>query len=429
MLRGSRFRPYPVYLFISGAFALFFMLYSTVAAVYRIEVVGLNPLQLVLVGAVLEGSVLLFEVPTGVVADTYGRKRSVIIGFLLMGTGFTFEGSVPVFAAVLAAQVIWGVGYTFISGALQVWIADELGEGTNLNRVYVRGEQADYLGSLLGVGASVLFATVALSLPLVLGGALTVALGLPLVLTMPERNFSPIRHEDGPRLLSAFGHVRQAAHTARRGVRLVRGRPVLLLLLAVAVFSGASSEGFDRLWEAHLLEDFGLPEVFGLDPVVWFGIINAGTLLLSLLAAEVINRRLSPGGAAVAARLLVALNVLNIAGVLAFALSGSFALAIGAFWLATLVRKVAYPLYVAWVNEGVAPGVRATVISMSSQADALGQVAGGPVVGAVGTFGGLRAALVVAGILLSPTLLLYGRAMRHGGKEPGLEGDGGAPAA
>ena len=48
-------RPYLVYLFVSGAFALFFMMYSVVAAVYRIETVGLNPLQLVLVGTVLEG--------------------------------------------------------------------------------------------------------------------------------------------------------------------------------------------------------------------------------------------------------------------------------------------------------------------------------------------------------------------------------------
>ena len=48
----------------------------------------------------------------------------MIIGFFLIGAGFIFEGSVPVFAAVLAAQVIWGAGYTFISGALEAWIAD-----------------------------------------------------------------------------------------------------------------------------------------------------------------------------------------------------------------------------------------------------------------------------------------------------------------
>jgi DHA3 family tetracycline resistance protein-like MFS transporter len=112
---------------INVAFGLSFMLYATISSVYRIQTVGLNPLQLVLVGTALELAVLIFEVPTGVLADTYGRRRSVILGFLLIGTGFSFEGALPTFAAVLAAQLIWGAGYTFVSGALQAWIADELG--------------------------------------------------------------------------------------------------------------------------------------------------------------------------------------------------------------------------------------------------------------------------------------------------------------
>ena len=115
----TSFRAYPVYLGIKGAFALFFMLWATVAMVYRIEEVGLDPLRLVLLGTALEVAVLVFEVPTGVLADTYGRRRSVITGFLLMGSGFALEGAIPTFAAVLAAQAVWGVGYTFISGALE----------------------------------------------------------------------------------------------------------------------------------------------------------------------------------------------------------------------------------------------------------------------------------------------------------------------
>ena len=111
-------RAYPVYLGIKGTFALFFMLWATVASVYRIEEVGLDPLRLVLLGTALEVAVLVFEVPIGVLADTYGRRRSVIMGFLLMGSGFALEGAIPTFAAVLVAQAVWGVGYTFISGAL-----------------------------------------------------------------------------------------------------------------------------------------------------------------------------------------------------------------------------------------------------------------------------------------------------------------------
>ena len=187
-------RAYRIYLCIKSAFALFFTLWATVAAVYRIEVVGLDPLQLVLLGTALEVAVFVFEVPTGVFADTFGRRRSVIVGCVLMGSGFALEGAIPEFAAVLAAQAVWGVGYTFISGALEAWIADEAPD-RDLGRVYLRGEQADYLGSLVGIPASVLLGLVALNLPLLAAGALTIALGLALVFAMPERNFRPSPRE------------------------------------------------------------------------------------------------------------------------------------------------------------------------------------------------------------------------------------------
>jgi DHA3 family tetracycline resistance protein-like MFS transporter len=120
----------------------------------------------------------------------------------------------------------------------------------------------------------------------------------------------------------------------------------------------------------------------------------------------------------VAARLLLALDALTMAGMLAFALAGSFAFALGAFWFATLVRRVAEPVYLTWINEGLDPGVRATVISMSSQSGALGEASAGPVIGAVGNIFGVRPALTVAALVLSPTLLLYKRAMSRGVVEP-----------
>jgi DHA3 family tetracycline resistance protein-like MFS transporter len=399
-------RPYPVYLGIRGAFALFFMLWSTVSAVYRIEVVDLDPLRLVLLGTALEVAVLIFEVPTGVLADTYGRRRSVITGFLLMGSGFALEGAVPTFAAVLVAQAIWGVGYTFISGALEAWIADEAPE-RNLGRVYLRGEQADYIGSLIGViGCVILAQFFSLNVPLLAGGFLTIALGVTLFFVMPERRFQP-----SPR--HGRSSLQQVRETAQGGARLVRARPVLVLLLAVAVFTGMSEEGFDRLYAKHFLDGLGLPSLGALEPVVWFGIISAVSLILGYVAAEVVGRRLNVGDAAVVARLLLVLNGLTIAGMLVFALAGSFALALAAFWAASLTRTLAEPLYLTWLNEGLEPGVRATVISMGSQAGALGEASAGPVIGAIGNLAGVRVALAVAAIILSPALLLYARAIRH----------------
>jgi MFS transporter, DHA3 family, tetracycline resistance protein len=154
------------------------------------------------------------------------------------------------------------VGYTFISGALVAWIAEEAPD-RDLGRVYLRGEQADYIGSFIGIPTSVLLGLVALNLPLIVGGVLTIALGL----TMPERNFRPSTRE-------GRSSLQHAASTARSGVRLVRSTPVLLMLLAAALFAGMSAEGFDRLNPKQFLDIVGLPSVGGLDPVVWFGVIG-----------------------------------------------------------------------------------------------------------------------------------------------------------
>jgi len=188
---------------------------------------------------------------------------------------------------------------------------------------------------LLRGRASALLATVTLNLPRLLGGELALALGATLAFLMRERNFRTSTR-------GACSSWHRARATAG-GLRFVRGHPVLLILLAVAVLFEMSGEGFDRLWEAHFLKDIGLPTLFGLQPVLWFGLINAGTLALSYLATEVLGRNLDVSDVAVAARLLFVLNALTVAGVLAFAPAGSFAL--GAFWFASLTRRVFYPMY------------------------------------------------------------------------------------
>ena len=118
-------KAYSVYLFFKFHFSLLFSMATVLSLVYHLEVVGLNAFELVLVGTVLEISCFLLEIPTGVVADLYSRRRSVLIGVFLYGIGFVIEGALPWFATVLLAQVVWGCGDTFISGALEAWISSE----------------------------------------------------------------------------------------------------------------------------------------------------------------------------------------------------------------------------------------------------------------------------------------------------------------
>ena len=121
------------------------------------------------------------------------------------------------------------------------------------------------------------------------------------------------------------------------------------------------------------------------------------------------------------ALVLLCATVAQMLTVIAFGLAAGFALAAATFVLARLARGVVYPVEMTWLNQSIDDSsVRATVISINGQADAVGQVAGGPGVGAIGTVFSIRAALVATGLILVPAIALFARAARHGGKEPEL---------
>ena len=240
-----------IYLLLAGGTALFSNMIFAASSIYKVTVAGLNPLQLVLCGTVLEGAVFLFEIPTGVVADVYSRRLSVIIGLFLIGAGFMLQGALPLFATILLSEALWGIGYTFTSGAQQAWITDEIGE-VAAGPVFLRAAQAGRVGGLLGLAAGVGLGALRINLPILVGGALFLVLGLLLILAMPERGFRPTARRDRT-TRGAF------AHTLGAGLRLVRGRPVLLTIVGIAAFYGAASEGFDRLWQAHVIRDVGFP--------------------------------------------------------------------------------------------------------------------------------------------------------------------------
>src|SRR6201988_5558329 len=97
-----------VYLFMEMATAVFTCMVFVTNSLYEVTIAGLTPLQLILVGTTLEVSAFVFEVPTGIVADVYSRRLSIIIGYIIMGIGFLVEGFFPFFATILLAQAIWG---------------------------------------------------------------------------------------------------------------------------------------------------------------------------------------------------------------------------------------------------------------------------------------------------------------------------------
>src|SRR5918992_1267467 len=160
-----------VWLGYRGVEAFAFGLGWTVAPIFFVRELGLSPLELVLAGAALQLAYFAFEIPTGIVADTYGRRRSTILGVLGLGLGFVATGFAGGVVVVLAAAAFMGFTWTFKSGAEDAWIVDEVGR-EHAGRSFQRGAQAARIGGLLGIAAAVGLALVDLRLPIVAGGPL-----------------------------------------------------------------------------------------------------------------------------------------------------------------------------------------------------------------------------------------------------------------
>ena len=411
MNSGER-RAWRVWLILNGGRALLFSMAFTASMIYRITEVGMSPLELVLVGTAMELAAFVFEIPTGVVADVYSRRLSILIGSVLIGLAFLLEGLVPLFGAVLLSQVIWGLGYTFTSGASEAWISDEIGEEAAA-QAFVRGAQLGTVGGLLGIVVGIVLASVQLNLPIVLGGTLMIALAVLLALVMPERGFKPLQREER----SSWSAM---ASTIRAGIALLRQRPVLRVVLLVELVSGLYSEGFDRLWQKHILESYTLPTLRGIElqPVVWFGLFDLVGGLCAIGLTEVLSRRVRLTRHSPAVRALLLLNAAIVAGMLVFSLAGGLGLAVLALWCVAAARAASAPVSSAWLNQSVAPEIRATMFSMSGQVNAVGQIAGGPPAGLIGQRS-LRAALLTSGLVQACSLPLLGLSLRRPPTEVG----------
>ncbi len=405
-MRVKRLDANAIYLLMVASSSFFFSLAFTTGALYRFQTAGLNPLQLVLLGTMLEGAIFLFEIPTGVVADIYSRRLSVIIGYGLIGLGMLVEGNFPFFIAILLAQAIWGFGFTFISGAQDAWLADEIGE-ERLTATYLRGAQLVQIGTLAGIAANVALASIELNLPFLFAGAGHIALAVFLALFMPEKGFSPTPQSER--------HTWQKmGSTFRDGMQAIRSRSLLVTILGIALIYGLYSEALDRLWEAHILDNFTLPPIDNLSNVVWFGMINAFVMVMAIGSTEIIRRRASGLDHGRMVIILSIFSAMISAGLVLFGLATNIVTAVASYSTVAIVRRTLQPLYSAWINRGIPTEVRATVLSTYGQMDAIGQLVGGPIVGIVANRYGLRAALALAGVLLTPVLALYKRAYYQG---------------
>ncbi len=398
-----------VYLVLSAGWPLFFSTLAVTNLVYQVQVAHLDPLRLLLVGSVLELTCLVFQVPTGLFADAFSRRWAVATGCSLVGAGFILEGSIPQFTSILISQVVWGIGATLADGAEDAWITDEIGEEA-AGRLFLRASQVGQVTGLIGIFVGVGLASIRLNLPILVGGALLGVLGIYLFFAMTEAGYRATRTE--PR-----GSLAGMAHGARSSIATLRTRPLILTILAITVVVGLSGEGVDRLYQVHFLKDVGLPGFAGLSPVLWFGLISGGASLLGIAATWIVRRKLDLENHSHVARLLFALTAARAFAVAGFALAANLYLAIACIWVASVMRQVFSPVQRTWLNRSLDPANRATLFSVDGQADALGQIVGGPIIGVVASGISIRAALVSSAALLTLALPLFARAL---GQTPSL---------
>jgi DHA3 family tetracycline resistance protein-like MFS transporter len=278
----------------------------------------------------------------------------------------------------------------------------------------MRATQIGLFASLLGMGAAIFIGANNAAMPIRVGALGVMAIGITLLLIMPETGFRPTPREDR----NTWQHM---WHTFRRGVSAVRSRPRLMNIVFIGLFYGLYSEGFDRLWVKHLLDNFDLPILFGSNQVAFFAVLRVAGAVLTILAVRIVEKRVDSSNPLAIGRAVMLVTAVISMALFGFALAPLLGLSIGLYLVINVFRNIHIPLQTAWVNQKLDSQVRATVHSMFGQVDAIGQMVGGPTVALIASVGSAVASLVMSGLLLTPALFFIGRANLHSQAEVEVE--------
>ena len=336
--------------------------YWLTTALYLVVVAGLTPVELVLIGVFQGVTVLLTEVPAGVLADAVSRRLSLVIGHVVMGAGMAMAGFVTAFPLLVVSQCLWGLGWAFSSGADVAWLTDELDRPDIIDRVLVAQARWDLTGNAAGIAA---FGTLAwattLSTAIVAAGLAMMALGLVTVARWPEHGFVPA---------DAGRRWHQSRSILRRGLAQARVDRVFQVVLLATLLVNGAGVAYGRLRENRLVA-LGMPTAP--DPIVWFAAISLVGVGLGALVLRFVEARIT--GAGVAQRTYVLSCVVGCAGLLLFAHAPDTATAVAG---TLLVSGIAFPVIrtagVVWINRRATSAVRATVHSLLSQAEHIGEI-------------------------------------------------------
>ena len=319
---------------------------------------GLSNLEAFSANAFFTAGMVLFEVPTGVIADTRGRRVSYLLGTITLAGStllyyFMWQASAPFWAWAVVSMLI-GLGFTFFSGAVEAWLVDALHfaeyDGP-LEAVFGRGQMVGGIAMLGGsVAGGVIAQATSLGVPFLLRvGVLLVMFVVAFVVMQdlgftPERSRHPLR--DVKRVFSA---------SIDHGLR---NPPVRWVMLAAPFSAGAGIYAFYAL-QPYLLELYGNEKAYGV----------AGLAAAIAAGAQILGGYLAPRIRGLFARRTSALIAGMVASVVLLAglgLTTSFALALVLLVLWALVFAAVMPIRQAYLNGLIPSAQRATVLSFDS---------------------------------------------------------------
>lgn len=323
---------------------------------------GLSPVQLVVLGTAMELTILVSEIPTGVVADVVSRRLSVIIAFAIMGSGMVLAGLTETFWVLVLSQMMWGLGWTFLSGAETAWVTDELGGAEKVERLILRRARLQFAFSIVGmVGGVILGALTSLPVTVVTAGCIMIGWAAVLSLTMTEHAFERQRGDTWSQFIA----------TLRAGARRTKATPALRILAVVVILGAFGGEVMDRL-DIRRLDQIGLPD--DVDEILIVGLIASLEAVAGGLFLWRVERRQSGAGLPSAASLLM---LAAATGAALLGLVAVLPIAAAGLVLQGGLRSALEPVYTGWANAHTPPETRATVHSFVGQADAGGEIVGG----------------------------------------------------
>ncbi len=435
-----RHRPDRLFLLTGGVQGLAFS-WGLPAMVWWVVDLRLSPFRLAVLGTALVLSILVTETPTGVVADLYSRKYSVVAAYVVMGSAMALTPVTELFGVLVIWQVLWGVGWTLQSGAATAWMTDEIAHhashshrsaavmpvepstagddsgaeaggaaGSDPSRqvdgLIVRHAVFRSVGVMVGLVAATAMGAWSVRGSMAVMGLLAIAAAGYLAVTMPEAGFeSPRRRASGAPRPARTSAWKDAIALWKRGARLVRRNPSLLAVTLSAAIAAGAWEANDRLSVLRLFE-LGLTELDGREAVLFFGatwfVMSALAIpMMTWLRRHLERSQADQRSARRDAFLLARFLTVAAAGALALALSPWFTVALIGWAVLDVAGETAYSLTEAMANRHADSSVRATVVSFVGQSQAVGEVSIGLALGTVAQFVSVPFALAIAAALFA----------------------------